>query len=87
MVLQPKSPLEGYSLILGRPWLAIVDPHIGFRSRSMVISHERYTKQLTIFTPSKPNIHPRIIFWVEKEGSDEGHVVHQHLSIDQYLNI
>jgi len=30
MVLQPKSNLGGYPLILGRPWLATVDSYISW---------------------------------------------------------
>jgi hypothetical protein len=32
MILQPKTFLGGYPLILGRPWLAIVDAYNGCRS-------------------------------------------------------
>jgi hypothetical protein len=39
MVLQTKSRLGGYPLILGRPWLAIVDAYIGCREGDMTISN------------------------------------------------
>jgi hypothetical protein len=38
MVLQTKSILGGYPLILGRPWLATVDSYIGCRVGDMTIS-------------------------------------------------
>jgi len=47
-VLQPKTSLGGYPLILGRPWLATADAYIGCRLGNMTISHGTSTKQLTL---------------------------------------
>jgi hypothetical protein len=56
MVLQPKSNLGGHPLILGRPWLAIVDAFISCRSRDMTISHGDSVKKFTLYPPKIFNI-------------------------------
>jgi hypothetical protein len=87
MILQPKTSLGGYPLILGRPWLATVDAYIGCRSGNMTISHGTSTKQLTMYPPTKPNIDFETPLWADGEDSDEEGEAHQVLSIDQYLAI
>jgi hypothetical protein len=87
MVLQPKTSLGGYPLILGRPWLAMDDAYIDCRSGNMTISHGSSTKQLTLYPPAKPSIYLDPPLWVEGEDSDDEEEAHQVLSIDQYLSI
>ena len=38
LILSPKLKLVGYTIILGRPWLATIDAKINCRSGSMKIS-------------------------------------------------
>jgi hypothetical protein len=85
MVLQPKTSLKGYPLIMGSPWLAIVDDYIG--CRNMTISHETSTKELTLFPLAKPSLDFQAPLWANGEDSDEEAEAHQALSIDQYLAI
>ena len=53
IILQPKSNLGGHPLILGRPWLAIVDAFIGCREGSMIISKENESRQISLYPPAK----------------------------------
>ena len=39
IVLRTKAKLNGYPLILGRPWLATTDVHIGFRQGDMTFAN------------------------------------------------
>jgi hypothetical protein len=87
MVLQPNTSMGGYPLILGRPWLANADAYIICSSGNMTISHGTFTKQLTLYSPSKPCIDLETPLWVDEEDSEEQGEVHQVLSIDQYLSI
>jgi hypothetical protein len=87
MVLQPKTSLVEYPLILGRPWLATVDAYISCRLENMTISHRTSTKKLTLYPPTKPIIDLETPLWVEGDDSDEEGESHQVLSIDQYLSI
>jgi hypothetical protein len=48
MILQTKSNLGGHTLILGRPWLVIVDAFISFQSRNMTITNGAEVKQITL---------------------------------------
>lgn len=76
MVLQPKSTLGEYTLILGQSWLAIVGTYIGHESRNNTISHGTSNKQITLYPLSKPSIDHGIPFWYNEEGSDEDKVFH-----------
>jgi len=76
----------GYPLILGRPWLNIVDAYIGCRSINMTISHGTSTKQSTMYPSSKPDIDFERSLWANDEYSYEEES-HQSISIDQYLAI
>jgi hypothetical protein len=87
MVLQPNTSMGGYPLILGRPWLANTDDYIICSLGNMTISHGTSTKQLTLYSPSKPCIDLETPLWVDREDSEEQGEVHQVLSIDQYLSI
>jgi hypothetical protein len=71
MILQPKTSLGGYPLILGRPWMTIVDAYIGCRYGNMTISHDTYKKQLTFHPLPKPNIDFETPLWANGEDSDE----------------
>eukprot|EP00253_Pinus_taeda_P030302 PITA_30302 len=44
LVLQPKTKFHGYPLILGRPWLSIVDSYINCRTRNMTIKNGHFSK-------------------------------------------
>jgi len=54
LVLQPKAKLTGYSLILGRPWLATVDAYISCRAGSMTIKNGPMSKQLVLYPLAQP---------------------------------
>jgi len=71
MVLQPKTSLGGYPLIMGRTWLATIDDYISCRSSHMKISHGKSTKQLILYSPTKPNIDFETPLWDTEEDSDE----------------
>ena len=53
IVLQPKYPVGGHPLILGRLWLAMTDAYIGCRSRDMYISHGDSRKKVTLYPPAR----------------------------------
>jgi hypothetical protein len=71
MVLQPKSNLGGYPLILGRPWLATIDAFIGCRFGDMTISQGSSTKKLTLYPPTKPSPTHETPIWIGNEDSDD----------------
>ena len=54
IVLSPKATLGGYPLILGRPWLATIDACIACHLGKMTISDGINTKNLTMYSPTKP---------------------------------
>jgi hypothetical protein len=54
MVLEIKSGLAGYPLILEIPWLAILDAYIGYKTCDMTISNGQSDKKLTLYPPTKP---------------------------------
>eukprot|EP00253_Pinus_taeda_P024336 PITA_24336 len=49
MILTPKNNLGGHPLISRRPWLAIADAFISFRSGDMYISNGSSTKKFTLY--------------------------------------
>ena len=51
-VLQPKTKFNGYPLILGRPWLAIVDAYISCWARNMTIKNVPFSKKLVLYPPT-----------------------------------
>jgi hypothetical protein len=71
IILQPKYSLGEYPLIMGRPWLVNVDAYIGCWYGNMTISHGTYTKQSTLYPPTKPNIDFETPLWADLEDSDE----------------
>ena len=52
--LSPKETLGGYPIILGRPWLAIVNACISFHSGKMTISNGSNIKNLSLCSPATP---------------------------------
>ena len=83
-ILDAKSKLSGYLLILGRPWLAIVDDYIGCKEENITITHGSFKKQLTLYPPSKPYSNFEYPFWVGKEGYDP---ILPILTIEKYLSL
>ena len=52
MVIQPKL-MEGHPMILGRPWLAMIDSYISCRKGEMIISNGLATKKITFHPPAQ----------------------------------
>jgi len=71
LVLQPITKFNGYHLILGRPWLAIVDVYISCRVGNMTIKNGHFSKQLVLFSPDQPSIEHDLPIWLEDEEEDE----------------
>jgi len=65
VVLQPKTHLGGHPLILGIPWLAIVNDFIGCRSGSMTISDGYDTKKPTLYPHATPSVEPKNSLWMD----------------------
>ena len=70
LVLQPKSQLGVHPLILGRPWLAIVDAFISCRSGSMTISDGTEIKNLTLYPLARPSLEAETTLWMEPEEEE-----------------
>jgi len=70
IVLQPKVNLAGYPLILGKPWLEIVDAFIGCRSGNMIISNGTITKKLVLYPPAQPHDNLEQVMWPTLEEED-----------------
>jgi hypothetical protein len=86
MVLQPKSPSGKHLIILGRPWLAIVDAFIDCRSRNMFISHGDSTKQVTLYPPTKPLTELENIMCYDN-ANNEDKFVQLVFIVDQVMNL
>ena len=56
MILSPKVNLSGYPVILGRPWLAIVDANISCRLGNMTISNGQATNKFDLYSPAQPQL-------------------------------
>jgi len=54
LVLQTKSQLNGYSLILGMPWISTTDAYIGCREDNMTIIDGLSQKQIVLYPPTQP---------------------------------
>lgn len=88
MVLTPKNNLGGHPLILGRPWLAIVDAFIGCRLGDMFISNGCYTKKFTLFPPARTTIETENEEWIDDENDIQPvFTTEQIREEDQILNI
>lgn len=56
LVLQTKTNFNHYPLILGIPWLTIVDAYISCRVGNMTINNGHLSKQLVLYPPAHPHI-------------------------------
>jgi len=70
IVLQTKSKLNGYPLILGRLWLAIIDAYISCRVGNMAITNGKFQKKLVPYPHSKLQIQEEIPMCVGKEEEE-----------------
>ena len=70
MILKPKAKLEGYPLILGRPWLATANAHINCWSSNMIISNGEKTKELTLYPLAQPLLDTKDPTWVGSDSND-----------------
>ena len=71
LVLQPNAKLTGYSLILGRPWLATTDAYISYKVGNMTIKNMHMSKQLVLYPPAQPSLEHDLPLWLEEEEEDE----------------
>ena len=71
LVLQPKSKLTSYPLILGRPWLATIDAYISYRARNMTIKNGHMSKKIVLYPPAQPSLEHDLPLWLEEEEEDE----------------
>jgi len=71
LVLHPKIKFNGYPLILGIPWLAIVDAYIICRVGNMTIKNGHLSKQLVLYHPAQPSLKHDFPLWLEEEEEDE----------------
>eukprot|EP00253_Pinus_taeda_P012698 PITA_12698 len=56
LIINPKNRLDGHPLILGRPWLAIVNGYIGCRQGNMTITRGENIKNLALYPPVQPSV-------------------------------
>jgi len=56
LIINPKTRLDGHSLILGRPWLATADAYIGCRQGNMTITRGPDIKNLILYPPAQPSL-------------------------------
>lgn len=56
MILSPKVTLVGYPVILGWPWLAIVDANISYHSCNMTISDGQTINKLSLYPLAQPQL-------------------------------
>lgn len=56
LVLHPRTRLGGHFLILGRPWLAIADAFINYRSKLMMISDGNTMENIILYPISKLSV-------------------------------
>lgn len=70
MILTPKNNLGGHPLILGRPWLAIVDAFISYRYGDMFISNGTSTNKFTLYPPAKTTIEVESEVWIDYDNKD-----------------
>jgi hypothetical protein len=82
MVLQTKSRLGGYHLIMVRIWLENVDAYIGCKSGDMTISNGHNHKQLALYPLSKPFLEATKPIWIDDE---ENNTFYEDSTINRYL--
>ncbi len=67
LVIQPNTKFNGYPLILGRPWLAIIDAYISYRAGNLTIKNGNLSKQLVLYPPAQPSLKHDLPLWLEDE--------------------
>ena len=65
MILSPKVNFFSYPIILGLPWLALVDANISCRSGSMTISDGQATKKFDLYPPAQPQPDLSTFVWLD----------------------
>jgi len=71
IVLQPKNPIGGHPLILGRPWLTMEDAYIGCHLGDMYISHRDARKKVTLYPPARSIQELQDTLCLDYDSSDE----------------
>jgi len=70
LVLQPKTKLNGYSLILRRPWLTTANVDISFRAGNITVKNVHLSKQLMLYPPAQDSIEDEFPLWLEDEDEE-----------------
>ena len=83
LVLQPKYNLGGHPLILGQPWLAIVDAFIGCRARNMIISHGTERKHIIVYPSAQRPSMTNQLSWINETKEKQEEVIQPILIINQ----
>ena len=86
IVFQPKNPVGGHPLILGRPWLATADAYIGCRFGDMYISHGDSRKKVTLYPPTISIQDLRDTLWLDQSTNEETQsisLIHHHSGSSQ----
>jgi len=68
LVLQLKTKFNGYPLILGTPWLAIVDAYICYRARNMTINNGHLSKKLVLYPLAHSSIEHDLHLWKRRKN-------------------
>lgn len=71
MILSPKVNLFGYPIILGQPWLAIVDANIKCRLGNITISNGQTTKKFDLYPPPRPLPYLSTSIWLDLGDEEE----------------
>jgi len=56
LIINPRNQLDGYPLILGRPWLATADAYISCRIGTMTMSRGNDVKNLALSPQAQPSL-------------------------------
>ena len=56
LIINPKARLDGHPLILGRPWLATANAHIGCWQGNMTTTKGPDIKNLVLYPPTQPSV-------------------------------
>ena len=89
MIINTKSNLEGYPLILGRPWLETTHAYIGCMLRDMKISQGSFIKKLMLYLLEKSMMDlTNFLLISQYEGSDcyDG-LIKPIFTIQQFLTL
>ena len=71
MILSPKVNLFGYPIILGQPWLAIVEENISCRLGNMTISNGQATKKFDLYPLLQPLLDLSTSIWLDLGDEEE----------------